>query len=498
MKIASLTVVPFAAFALTACGSDSKGPSEPPVSDPPTVTGISPGTGPVAGGTSVTITGTNFVNIANVTIGGNPVTGLAVVASTEITATTPAATSAGGVDVVVNSTNHGWGTCGSCFVYHATSSRNQITAGWDHTCVLTKTGSAYCWGNNKYGSLGNGTTTNSSTPVPVSGGLHFTSIVAGGWHTCALTDGNDTYCWGLNDVGQLGQSGGPQVAFSSAPVQVIPFPKFVTIVSTLNHTCGLMDYGGVWCWGANSHGELGVGYTTNSPFPVQPIGHLTFASIDAGGYHTCGIVGFTAYCWGLDESGQLGNGLQGPNLYTVTPTVTLSGGLAIFAGLYHSCVIGGSGGSGVTNAGIASCWGTNLFGGLGVGSGQVLNSCPTPPNTGDCSVNHVPVAGGHYFQTLALGGYFTCGIDQNGIAYCWGANEAGQLGIGSTTQANFPMPVSGGLTFSSITAATTNYACGITTTNTAYCWGKNDVGQLGDGTTKDSAIPVAVSGLPPL
>ena len=497
VKIASLSVVPFAALMLSACGADSKGPSEPPLSDPPTVTGISPVTGPIAGGTNVTITGTNFVDITNATIGGKPVGALLVVSSTQITGTTPAATGAGGVDVVVNSSNHGWGTCGGCFVYHATSSRNQITAGWDHTCALTKTGAAYCWGNNQYGSLGNGTTTNSSTPVPVSGGLRFTSIVAGGWHTCAITDGNDTYCWGLNDAGQLGLGGGTQPTFSSVPLP-LPVGKFVTLASSLNHTCGLTDYGGTWCWGANMHGELGVGSTANSPFPTQPRAVGTFSSIDAGGYHTCGITSFTALCWGLDESGQLGNGLQGPNVYSVTATVALGGGVAIFAGLYHTCVIGGSGNSSVTNAGVASCWGTNLFGGLGVGTGQALSSCPAPPNTGDCSVRPVSVAGGHYFQVLALGGYFTCGIDQLGAAWCWGANDAGQLGNGSTTQANFPLAVSGGLTFATITAATTNYACGITTTSVAYCWGKNDVGQLGNGTTTDSATPVAVSGLPPL
>lgn len=498
VKIVSLSVVPFAALVLAACGSDSKAVNGPPFStDPPTVTSISPAMGPVTGGTTVTILGTNFVDIASVTIGGNTASGFTVVNSTQIFASTPPATHGGGVDVVVTSSNHGWGTCGGCFVYHVTSSNNQITAGWDHTCALTKTGVAYCWGDNSHGELGNGTTTNSSTPVPVSGGLHFTSIAAGGWHTCAITDGKDVYCWGLNDAGQLGQGGGAQPVFSSVPIQV-PVLQLVTLVSTLNHTCGLADYGAARCWGANTHGELGVGSTANSPFPSQPQGIATFASIDAGGYHTCGITAFTVFCWGLDESGQLGNGLQGANLYAVTPSVALAGGVAVFTGLYHSCVIGGSGGSGVTNAGVASCWGTNLFGGLGVGSGSALDHCSTSPNTGDCSVRPVSVAGGHYFQTLSLGGYFTCGIDNLGAAWCWGANEAGQLGNGSTTQANFPMAVSGGFTFANITAATTNYACGITTTGVAYCWGKNDLGQLGNGTTTDSSIPVAVSGLPQL
>jgi alpha-tubulin suppressor-like RCC1 family protein len=489
VKIASLSVVLFAALVLTACGSDSIAPNEPPTNEPPTVTSISPAIGPLAGGTSVTITGTNFIDITDVTIGGIAVGNRTVVNSTQITGTTPTGTSAGGRDVVVNSSNHGWGVCGGCFVYHATKG-SQITAGWDHTCALTKTGAAYCWGNNAYGSLGSGTTTNSLTPVAVSGGMTFTSIVAGGWYTCALTNGEDTYCWGLNDARQLGVA---QPAFSTVPVYAFA-PGFTTLFAGLSHTCGVTSYGGVFCWGANSHGELGAGFRGNAG-PTSPSGGLTFISIDPGGYHTCGVISSgSAYCWGLNLSGGLGNGLQGTDVDALAPTAVLgpSGYTAIFAGLYHSC--------GLSGAGIAYCWGSNLYGGLGTGSqsGPVYVYCPAPPNTGACTVRPVPVAGGHYFETLALGGYHTCGLDLVGVAYCWGANAAGQLGNGSTTDAGFPMAVSGGLSFATIVAATGNYTCGITTTGAAYCWGKNDLGQLGNGTTNDSALPVAVAGLPPL
>jgi len=105
--------------------------------------------------------------------------------------------------------------------------------------------------------------------------------------------------------------------------------------------------------------------------------------------------------------------------------------------------------------------------------------------------------GGFHFDLLALGGSHTCGLVAGGVAYCWGSNFGGQLGEGSTTDASGPKAVGGGLTFKAIAAGIDNYTCGITTTGVAYCWGRNEVGQLGNGGTSDSAMPVAVSGWPP-
>ena len=493
VKITSLTVVPFAALLLNACGSDSTAPSEPL-----TVTTTTPASGPVTGGTSVTIAGTNFVDITDVTIGGSSLVNRTVLNSTQIRGTTPAATSTGTKDVVVTSSTRGNGTCNGCFTYEPAAPAGvlqQITAGWDHTCALTTDGKAYCWGNNGYGTLGNGSRTNSPTPVAVSGGLTFTSIVAGAWHTCALTASGDAYCWGLNDGGQLGN--GPPTslpAISSVPIAVAGGLKFTVLAATMQYTCGLVASGAAYCWGHNEFGQFGNGGRSSSvpaTTPVAVSGGLSFSSLDAGGYHTCGLNGGSAYCWGLNQSGEIGNGLQGTDVDALVPTAVL-GGLSfssIFAGFYHSC--------GLTGAGVAYCWGSNLHGGLGNGSSSGPDYCPVYPNTGGCSLRPIAVAGGFHFETLALGGYHTCGLIAGGVAYCWGANDAGQLGNGSTTDTSGPTVVSGGLSFKAITVATMWYTCGITTSGAAYCWGKNDLGQLGNGTTNDSSTPVGVSGLPP-
>jgi alpha-tubulin suppressor-like RCC1 family protein len=502
VKIASLSVALLAALVLTACGSDSTAPREPV-----TVTAISPASGAQPGGTSVTITGTNFIDVTGVTIGGSALFNRTVVSSTQITGTAPAGANTGTQDVVVTSGSHGSGLCSGCFTYEQAQpggSRNQITAGWDHTCALTDAGAAYCWGSNTYGTLGNGSRTNSLTAVAVAGGLRFTAIVAGGWHTCALTGSGDAYCWGNNDKGQLGN--GPVTSLptiSTVPVAVAGSLKFTSIAATWDHTCGLVASGAAYCWGTNDFGQLGNGTRTvsgviGSATPVPVSGGLSFTALDAGGYHTCGIViAGSAYCWGLNESGEIGNGLQGANADAFVPTAVL-GGLkfsAIFTGAYHSCAL--------TTDGSAYCWGSNLFGGLGNGSATGPDNCPTYPNTGACSVKPVSVGGGAQYNVLALGGYHSCGLVTDGIAYCWGANANGQVGNGSTLNWYVPAGVLGSanfpsfLLFTSITAASTNYTCGIAKTGAAWCWGRNDVGQLGDGTTFDSLSPVAVSGWPP-
>jgi alpha-tubulin suppressor-like RCC1 family protein len=271
--------------------------------------------------------------------------------------------------------------------------------------------------------------------------------------------------------------------------------KFTTLVATLDHTCGLTSSGDAYCWGKNDSGQLGDGTMKpssqpGSVIPVAVIGGLKFKSLDAGGYHTCGVTTAGAtYCWGLNDSGELGNGAQGGN---ISAPVKVSGNPtfnAVTAGFYHSC--------GLTSAGVASCWGTNLYGQLGTGSFSGPDNCPTYPNTGACSVTPVAVSGVLHFDVLALGGGHSCGLATGGVAYCWGQNDFGQLGNGSTTNSSSPFAVSG-YTFKIIAAATTRYTCGITTTGSALCWGRNDVGQLGNGSTTDTPTPVAVTGLPPL
>ena len=346
---------------------------------------------------------------------------------------------------------------------------SSVSAGLVHSCAKTTDGAVFCWGYNSDGELGNGSSAHQSTPVPVSGGLSFTSISAGGNHSCGVTTGA-AYCWGDNFYGGLGNG---STTNSSTPELVSGGLIFAAVsAGGQYHSCGLTTGGAVYCWGYGAQGQLGNDSTSNKSTPVAVSGGRTFASVTAGAYHSCGVTtGGAAFCWGSNDSGQLGNGLTGSSS---TP-VPVSGGLtfaAVSAGYYHSC--------GVTTGGAAYCWGNNPGGELGNGS-TASDSSP------------VAVAGGLTFAAVSAAAYYTCGLTTVEAAYCWGRGYHGQLGNGSTANCSTPVAVSGGLTFAALSAGTF-HSCAVTTGSAVYCWGFNTYGQLGNGTTSDSSTPVAVSG----
>src|SRR5229473_455364 len=258
------------------------------------------------------------------------------------------------------------------FTFKAVSTANPIED-LDDTCGVTAGGATYCWGANLYGQLGNGTTTSSSTPVPVAGGYTFSAVSAGGGHICGVTTSRAAYCWGYNYDGELGNgtTTGPQqcgpsgarFACSSTPVAVAGGYTFSAVSAGGGYTCGVTTGGAAYCWGYNGTGELGTGLTTSSSTPVAVLGGHTFSAVSATGFeHTCGV----------------------------------------------------------TTDGTAYCWGDNFWGELG--SGTTTNSS-TP----------VPVLGGHTFVTVSGGGYYiaivdfssahTCGVTTGGVAYCWGSGS---------------------------------------------------------------------------
>lgn len=342
-----------------------------------------------------------------------------------------------------------------------------VTSGTAHTCGLTPSGTAYCWGWNGSGLLGDGSDSNRTMPVPVSGGLHFTALSAGYDLTFGRTTGGTAYwwpAWGVPVTGGL---------------------TFSAVSDGEYHACGLTASAAAYCWGQNWAGQLGDGSTTWAQDPVPVTGGLTFSAVTVSWQHTCGLTtNGAAYCWGSNGYGQLGDG---SNIDQLSP-VAVRGGLAfsmVSTGADHTC--------GLTTSGAAYCWGLNLYGPLGDGS---TNWSSVP----------VAVTGGLTFSALSSGGSHTCGLTTNGAAYCWGANTGGQLGTGSETGpeqcdggrvpcSTRPIAVTGGLTFSALSVGL-GHTCTVTVASVAYCWGLNGRGQLGNGTTTDSSVPVKVAGQP--
>jgi len=366
---------------------------------------------------------------------------------------------------------------------------NAVSAGSEHTCAITSTGTAYCWGSNSSGQLGTGPQTcyiACTTPVPVSGGLNLSLIVLGIGHSCGLTSAGAAYCWGAGGNGELGDS---STTSSSSPVTVAGGLTFGALALGW-HSCGLSNAGAAYCWGNNLYGVLGNDSLAVITTPVPVSGGQSYSTIAAGHYHTCALTATgAAYCWGDDSFGMLGNG---------TYSMVISTPVAVVGGLSFSAIaLGGSHSCGLISSGAAYCWGANSSGQLGDGTTTGPQLCPVQGQTTiACSATPVAVSGGVSFSVIDAGTGHTCGLTGTGVAYCWGDNSSGQLGNGSTTPSSSPVLVSGGLKFSSI-ALGWGHTCGLTTAGAVYCWGSNSYGQLGNGNYPYSAsVPVLVVGWP--
>jgi alpha-tubulin suppressor-like RCC1 family protein len=300
--------------------------------------------------------------------------------------------------------------------------------------------------------------------------------VAGSYvHTCAVTTGGGVLCWGNNSRGELGDG---TTTTRMTPTAVSGLGSGVAAVAPgWYHTCAVTAGGGALCWGWNGSGELGDGTSTQrlAPTPVVGLGSGV-AAIVAGGYHTCALtlVGGVV-CWGQNYYGELGNGTTVGGLTPTAVSGLTSGVAAIGAGYQHTCAL--------TIGGGVVCWGRNGFGQLGDGT-RVDRSTPTP------------VTGlGSGVAAVAVGPFHTCAVTTTGGARCWGWNDNGQLGDGTTTWRSTPTAVTGLESGVVAVAVGELHTCALTTGGGVVCWGSNGYGQLGDGTKVDQWTPTAVTGL---
>jgi alpha-tubulin suppressor-like RCC1 family protein len=344
-------------------------------------------------------------------------------------------------------------------------------------------GSAWAWGYNFDGQLGNGTTTNSSIPVQVSlpSGTTVTAISAGSDQSLALTSTGGVLAWGNNVYGQLGNG---TTTSSNIPVAVsLPSGTTVTAIAAgYNHSLALTSTGSVLAWGYNGVGQLGNGTTTGSSTPVAvslPSG-TTVTAIAGGGNHSLAVTSSgQVLAWGYNISGQLGNGTTTSSSTPVA--VSLPSGTTVTA------IAGGSAHSlALTSSGQVLAWGNNIYGALGNGT-----------NTDSSTPVAVSLPSGTTITAIAAGQTHSLATTSNGQVLAWGSNFSGQLGNGTTTSSSTPVAVSlpSGTTVTAI-AGGVDHSLALTSTNRVLAWGNNGTGQLGNGTTTNSSTPVVVSGFP--
>lgn len=365
-----------------------------------------------------------------------------------------------------------------------------IDMGGDHNCAISTDAHVYCWGNNDHKELGMtttetcGTAACSTAPRLVSGVSNVAQVSAGFWHTCVVTTSNAAKCWGDNSFGQLGDLGFCGTT-CIGPVTPSGLGSGVKEISAgLFHTCAIMTSNEVKCWGDNYNGVLGTGSPpsdSDTPVTAMAASGTTRSSLVTGAGHTCVLSGGEVWCWGDNTQGQLGVGYSCPIICEkYSPTLIPAGfdNLVYFlwGGSSHTCAMDG------INR-VIKCWGQNSDGQLG------LN---------DTSNRNVPTqlfGDGSGVHSMAGGEGHTC-TEKNSGLQCWGKNSSGQVGDGTTTGRLTPTAISGFSTVSTVGAGA-NHSCLLTTGGNVWCWGDNDLGQLGSGSASDyNATPSLIVPVP--
>ena len=374
-----------------------------------------------------------------------------------------------------------------------------IAAGNSHSLALKSDGTVWAWGYNEFGQLGDGTDNDSSHPIQVLGPggtgylTNVVDIAAGGAHSLALKSDGTVWAWGYNEFGQLGDGTGDD---SSYPVQVLGpggtdyLTDVIAIAAGSAHSLALKSDGTVWAWGYSYPGQLGDGTGDDSSYPVQVKAssgtddYLTGVDTIAAGFgHSLALKSDgTVWAWGYNYAGQLGNGEYGSynsKSYPVQVKASsgtgdyLTGVNAIAAGYSHSFVL--------KSDGTVWAWGLNQDGQLGGGSSNVYDLYPIQAKDSTGS----PLTG---VSTIAAGSSHSLALKSDGTIWSWGWNRDGQLGDGTsgiTNKSSHPTQVMvfAGDIGKPMIATGSYHSLALKSDGTVWAWGRNNNGQLGDGTS---------------
>jgi uncharacterized repeat protein (TIGR02543 family) len=379
------------------------------------------------------------------------------------------------------------------------SSINFVGGGDSHSLAVSSTGRVYSWGYNNVGQLGDGTTTNKSTPTLISFtglqlGETIRKVSAGQFHSLAVTTNGRVYAWGNGSAGQLGNG---STSNSSTPSLVnftglLSGETIQTVIAGQLHSFAVTTNGRVYAWGNGSAGQLGNGSTSNSLTPslVNFTGLLsgeTIQQVSGGAYHSISVTtSGRVYAWGRNVNGELGDG---STTIRFSPTLINFSGLlsgetiqTVIAGSYHSLAL-------TTNNRIYT-WGANGYGQLGSGTFS--------PRSTPTVIAFTGLQGGETVQTVVAGSYHFLVLTSTGRLFTWGYNGNGQLGNGSTDNwLNSPTLIEfsglqSGETLQYVGAGDYHSFAG-TSNGRLFVWGNNGSGQLGDNTIISKNRPTLIT-----
>ena len=334
---------------------------------------------------------------------------------------------------------------------------------------------AWAWGWNLLGQLGDGTTTDKNSPVSVVGGFtDWVQISARSGHTAAVRANGTVWAWGAGRFGRLGDG---TTTDKNSPVSVVGgFTDWVQVSAGNAHTAAVRANGTVWAWGVNWNGRLGDGTTTDKNSPVSVVGGFTdWVQISAGADHNAAVrANGTVWAWGNNFAGQLGDGTTTDKNSPVSVVGGFTDWVQISGGDSHTAAVRANG--------TVWAWGSNFAGQLG-------------DNTATGRSSPVSVVGGFTdWVTVNAGGAHTAAVRANGTAWAWGYNSRGGLGDGTETFRTSPVSVVGGFTDWVTVSAGFNHTAAVRANGTAWAWGGNLNGRLGDGTETSRSSPVSVAG----
>lgn len=366
---------------------------------------------------------------------------------------------------------------------------DSLSAGYAHTCLVDADHALWCWGDNTYGQLGDGTHAASSTPKRIGGASTWQTVSAGDAHTCAVRTDGTLWCWGFNDNGRLGIG---SLANQDVPIQVGTDSNWRAI-SVRSHTCGIRSDATLWCWGQNSDGQIGDNTTQYRSVPTQ-VTSESWQRVTIGSRHTCAIRSDDSlWCWGSNWASQLGTATEMESDQLV-PARERSGSTwkNVVAGSNHTC--------GIRQDGGLYCWGLRaeddtiaywskqhrigtdddwheISSGLGDRYEAGVNGCGVRKdgglwcwrtNTTEKEAHVERFGSASDWQIIRAGGTHLCGVRSGGV-WCWGANDRGQLGQGNVVGG--PVQVDG--EWRSATAQG-NSSAGVRTDGSLWRWGMYD------------------------